>query len=128
MDPVTHFEIPVDDMKRAQKFYQDAFGWTHFAPEGMEGMYEMTMTSETAEDMEPRDRGMIDGALFPREAPDEVPMITVEVDSIDEAVPRIEAAGGEIVVPPAPVASYGRYARFRDSEGNLLSLWEPAEQ
>mgnify|MGYP001070809594 CR=1 FL=1 len=27
MDKVVHFEIPVDSMERAQKFYGDAFGW-----------------------------------------------------------------------------------------------------
>ncbi len=27
MNKVSHFEIPYDDQERAQKFYQDVFGW-----------------------------------------------------------------------------------------------------
>lgn len=27
MDPVVHFEIPVDDAVRAKKFYPSIFGW-----------------------------------------------------------------------------------------------------
>jgi len=27
MNKVSHFEIPYDDQGRAQKFYQDVFGW-----------------------------------------------------------------------------------------------------
>lgn len=128
MDPVTHFEIPVDDMKRAQKFYADAFGWTSSAPPGMEGEYEMAMTSETAEDMLPEQRGRIGGAFYTREEPDAGTLITIEVDSVDEALKRVEEAGGEIVQPKSNVMDYGFYARFRDSEGNLVSLWERAEQ
>ena len=26
-DPIVHFEIPADDVERAQKFYTEAFGW-----------------------------------------------------------------------------------------------------
>ncbi|MGI5819270.1 MAG: VOC family protein [Armatimonadota bacterium] len=127
MDPVTHFEIPVDDMKRAEKFYEDAFGWTAQAPPGMEGAYAMAMTSETGDDMRPRERGRIDGAFYPREEPDAGTLVTVEVDSIDEALKRVEEAGGEVVQPKSEVMDYGFYARFRDSEGNLLSLWESAQ-
>ncbi len=127
MDPVTHFEIPVDEMKRAQRFYEEAFGWTYMAPkEGMEGEYEMAMTSETADDHKPAERGRIDGALFVRDDSCAGPMITVNVENIDEAVQRIAAAGGEIVIAPRDANGLGRYARFRDTEGNVMSLWESA--
>lgn len=26
-DPIVHFELPADDVERAQKFYKDIFGW-----------------------------------------------------------------------------------------------------
>lgn len=28
MNRVVHFEIQADDLDRAQKFYEDVFGWT----------------------------------------------------------------------------------------------------
>ena len=34
MDKVTSFNIPVNDMKRAKKFYGDIFGWV-LTPTGM---------------------------------------------------------------------------------------------
>ena len=27
MDPVQHFQIPIDNVERAKKFYSDVFGW-----------------------------------------------------------------------------------------------------
>lgn len=52
-------------------------------------------------------------------------MITVEVPSLDEALERVQAAGGKVVLPRMDTGGYGWYARVRDSEGNLISLWEP---
>ncbi len=36
MDKVVHFEIPADDLARAQKFYQSVFGWKMDAVPDME--------------------------------------------------------------------------------------------
>jgi hypothetical protein len=51
-------------------------------------------------------------------------VITIGVDSIDQHVPRIEAAGGTLVVPKGEVPEMGYYAYFTDTEGNLMGLWE----
>ena len=126
MDPVTHFEIPTDDMDRAEEFYAEAFGWKKMVPEGMEGDYEMALTSEFGENMEPEEPGRIHGAFYNREKPDAGTLITIEVDSIDEALQRIQKAGGEVAMPKQQTGEWGYYARFRDSEGNLMSLWESA--
>jgi|LSQX01.1.fsa_nt_gb predicted enzyme related to lactoylglutathione lyase len=127
MNAVTHFEIPVDDFKRAQEFYADAFDWTNSAPPGMEGRYEMLMTTEVGETYRPTRPGRINGALYPRENPDADVMITVEVPSVDEALDRVEAAGGEVVMPKMDFGGHGWYARFRDTEGNIVSLWRANE-
>ena len=36
MDKVVHFEIPADDLGRAQKFYKSGFGWNMDQFPGME--------------------------------------------------------------------------------------------
>ena len=62
MNKVVHFEIPYDDQERAQKFYQDVFGWqiTKFA--GMD--YHIATTTETDETtMKPKESGAINGAF-----------------------------------------------------------------
>jgi len=125
MDPVTHFEIPTDDMKRAEKFYADAFGWTTSAPPGMEGEYEMAMTAESGEDWMPLERGRIHGAFYRRQEPDAGTLISVEVEDIDAALERVKTAGGEVAMAKDKVMDYGWYARIRDSEGNLIVLWQP---
>jgi uncharacterized protein len=52
------------------------------------------------------------------------PVITIDVDGIDDALSRIEAAGGSTVTPRTPIPGMGAFAYFKDSEGNVLGLWE----
>ena len=54
----SHFEIPVDDPDRAEKFYASVFGWTFQRFDGAPEYYGMTNTG----DGEPG----INGALFQR--------------------------------------------------------------
>jgi hypothetical protein len=42
--PIWHFEIPVDDLERAKKFYQGLFGW-QIVDTGSEG-YHLIQTGE----------------------------------------------------------------------------------
>jgi membrane protein DedA with SNARE-associated domain len=37
---IVHFEIPADDVARAQKFYKQAFGWKISDPWKMTGLFE----------------------------------------------------------------------------------------
>jgi predicted enzyme related to lactoylglutathione lyase len=52
------------------------------------------------------------------------PVITVGVPSIDDSVKRIEEAGGSVVTPRTEIPGMGAFAYFKDTEGNLLGLWE----
>jgi predicted enzyme related to lactoylglutathione lyase len=36
MDKVEHFEIPADELEKAQKFYRSVFGWIMEVVPGME--------------------------------------------------------------------------------------------
>ena len=46
--------------------------------------------------------------------------------SIDEALRRVEAAGGKTVTEKMPVGEMGFAGYFADTEGNLIGLWENA--
>jgi uncharacterized protein len=72
----------------------------------------------------PTEGGAINGGLRPRAAETPTPRIVIEVDSIEEALKRIEAEGGSIVSPRAEMPGMGAYAYFKHTEGNLLGLWE----
>ena len=52
----THFEIPVDDADRAEKFYGSVFGWTFQRFPGAPMYYGMANTGDT--------QPGINGALF----------------------------------------------------------------
>ncbi len=124
MDKVVHFEIPTDDLDRAKSFYASAFEWQLQDVDFGGGIYTTVTTVATDEKMMPTEPGAINGGMMQRSADTSSPVITVGVDSIDDALERIEAAGGSVVTPRTEVPNMGAFAYFKDSEGNVLGLWE----
>ncbi len=126
MDKVVHFEVPADDMKRAQKFYSEVFGWGINELPGME--YTIVQTMEMDEKQMPKESGAINGGMFKREEAKKYPVITIDVASIDEVLKTIETKGGKMFQERMPVGDMGFTAYFTDSEGNLMGLWETAKK
>ena len=122
---VVHFEVPFSDGERARGFYRQAFGWQ--LNEIPEMKYTMVSTGPTAETGMPTEPGYIGGGMFERE-PDfpQGPVITIDVDSIDDALETIRSLGGEPVSEKQPVGEMGFAAYFKDTEGNIMGLWESA--
>jgi len=121
---VVHFEIPADDPARAQDFYRSLFDWTVNAMPGMG--YALLSTTATDEHGTPSEPGAINGGMLKRQAPVTTPVITIEVDDIDETLDSIASKGGSAVRAKMPVGDMGFAAYFTDSEGNLMGLWENA--
>jgi predicted enzyme related to lactoylglutathione lyase len=121
---VTHFEIPVDDMARAQAFYRDAFGWQISDVPDLD--YALVRTTRTGEDGRPAEPGAINGGLLPRGEPTEHPIVTISVDDVESALATIERLGGTPVVGRTPVGAMGFAGYARDTEGNVIGLWESA--
>jgi uncharacterized protein len=119
MDKVVHFEIPFDDQKRASKFYSGIFGWELFDLPEME--YVMVHAAETDKDNMVTDKGAINGGMFQRNKEAKAPIVVIGVDSIDETVKKVLAAGGKLVTPKQKIPN-GHYARVSDSEGNVIGL------
>jgi predicted enzyme related to lactoylglutathione lyase len=124
---VVHFEIPFDDGDRARSFYREAFGWN--VMEMPEMSYTMASSGPTSDQGMPSEPGFINGGMFERsdQWPASGPVITVDVDSIDEALVTIEKLGGSTVTAKQPVGDMGFAAYFKDPEGNLMGLWETAQ-
>lgn len=124
MDSVVHFEIPADDTARAQKFYQDVFGWKvdKVPAENME--YFMAYTTPVDDKYMPTAAGAINGGLMKRSAPGETPVIVVSVANLDEALVKAKAAGATVVMPKMIVMDMGLYARIKDTEGNTIGVWQ----
>ena len=125
MDKVVHFEIPVDDTARAREFYGSAFGWDlNEADMGGGNIYTTVTTTAIDESTRlPTEPGAINGGLTQRTADTPTPVITIGVDSIDESLKKVEAGGGSIVQPRTEIPA-GAFAYFKDSEGNVVGLWE----
>jgi predicted enzyme related to lactoylglutathione lyase len=51
-------------------------------------------------------------------------VLTVDVESIDDSLKQIESAGGSTVTPRTEIPGMGAFAYFKDSEGNVVGLWE----
>ena len=124
MDKVVHFEITADDLGRAKEFYGSIFGWDLRDMEFGPDTYTTVTTVPVDDKMMPTEPGAINGGMMERSADIPSPVITVNVDSIDDALKRIEAAGGSVVQPRQEIPNMGAFAYFRDTEGNTLGLWE----
>lgn len=122
-----HFEIPADNVERAQKFYSKVFGWK------INPMPEMDYTILQTVDLDqktmmPKEVGAINGGMFKRKESDDSVMVTIGVDDIDQALKGIEKAGGKTVTKKTSVGDMGFTAYFKDTEGNIVGLWQNAEE
>jgi predicted enzyme related to lactoylglutathione lyase len=122
MDKVVHFEIPVEELERAQKFYKNVFGWKMESLPGME--YIMIRTSEVDEKGMPKEKGAINGGMLKRQQPVTSPIITIGVQDIEGAMKNVKKMGGEIVRGKIQLGEFGYAAYFKDPEGNIIGLWQ----
>ena len=126
MDKVVHFEIPVDDAARAKEFYRSIFDWD-LTDNDMGGgnIYTTVVTTPIDQQTQtPTEPGGINGGFMERTPGTPTPVITIGVDAIDEALKKVEAGGGSVVQPRTEIPNMGAFAYFKDSEGNVLGLWE----
>ena len=72
----------------------------------------------------PTEPGAINGGMMQRDERTPAPVITIDVDGIDDALKEIEAGGGTTVTPRPAIPGIGAFAYFKDPEGNVMGLWE----
>jgi predicted enzyme related to lactoylglutathione lyase len=120
---VVHFEIPFDDGDRAREFYQTVFGWQMMPMPEMS--YTMAMTGPSG-DEGPTESGFINGGMMQRGGDFTGPNLVIDVPNIDDALAEVDKAGGSTVVARQAVGDMGFTAYFKDTEGNLVGLWETA--
>ncbi len=121
---VVHFEIPADDVERAQSFYQEAFGWQITPMPDMN--YTLIGTTATDETGAPTEPGAINGGMMQRQGRFTAPVVTIETDDIDGKLQEVEKLGGSIVEPKMAVGEMGFAGYFADPEGNVVGLWQNA--
>ncbi len=126
MNPVVHFEMPAEDRKRMADFYTNVFGWqTQMLGEEM-GSYVVVSTTETGADGRPKMPGAINGGFFVKSADNAAPSVVVAVEDIKAHAARVSAAGGKVLGEPVEIPGIGWYLSFIDTEGNRVSMLQPA--
>ncbi len=117
---IRHFAVQADDVERARRFYEEAFGWT-FEPWGPPDFYLIRTGPEG-------DRGL-QGALQRRQEPLDGSgargfECTIGVGDLDDALGLIAKHGGKVVSAPYTIEGVGRLAFFHDTEGNRVGLMQ----
>ena len=128
-----HFEVYVDDIERAKKFYADVFGWAFQDLGEKYGGYVLVYPGGEITPGMPSTG--INGGMMKRPGPapsdDKAApnafVCTTVVDDVDETVAKAEAAGARVDIAPNDVPGVGRMAYIRDSEMNLVGLLKPLE-
>lgn len=125
---VVHFEIPLDNVERGHKFYPETFGWHVKGVPGMD--YAMVQTTESDERGVPGAGGTINRGLAKRKEPVLHPVSTILGEGITRAEKAIEEHGGKIVRKKRPIGdgSMGFTAYFKESEGNIMGLYQRPEE
>jgi predicted enzyme related to lactoylglutathione lyase len=110
------FELPVNDLDRATRFYETVLG-TPLRREVFNG---------TPMAIFPYGEGGVGGALLKsanRKPGSEGSLVYLDAsDKLDACLARVEKAGGAIALPRTAIGENGFIALVRDSEGNLFGL------
>lgn len=131
MDPVYTFDLPVDDMNRAQKFYGEVFGWKIAPVPGSGGNYHSAITVLSDENGEPEVPGGINGGFYQRGTHGLTgTFFEINVSSISRArhLKKIEKAGGTSMLPKGRISNLGFFAAIQGTEGNIIGLWEDVKK
>lgn len=126
MDRVCHFEVPYSDKARAEKFYQSVFGW-QLMPAPGDMPYTFAITTPMDEQMQPKQAGGINGGMYERssEGGSGSPVVVIEVESCEQRIKDVQAAGGAHVLGPTEIPGMGIYGQVKDPEDNIIGLWQP---
>lgn len=128
MGRLVHFEVHVDNMERATKFYGEVFGWKFEDWTDYAGMpYFGAVTGDANEPG-------INGALMQRRGPApeaNQPMngfsCTMGVEDYDSTEKLIFEHGGKVAVPKYALPGMAWQGYYLDTEGNVFGIHQADE-
>lgn len=116
-------DLGTTDVEGAKAFYSGLFGWT-FEDLPMDMGMAYTMFSKDG-------KAVAGGGPLPQEiAARGEPsrwQSYINVDSVDETVAKVEAAGGGVMIPAMDVMTSGRMAFITDPAGGAIGLWQAGD-
>lgn len=117
-NPVVWFEIAATDLERAKKFYSEVFQLEmQYVDMPDSPMYMMGSSAEGI--------AGASGALV--KSDDNIPSTSGTIvyfycDDVAVEASRVEAAGGNLIVPKTSLGEFGFMAMFIDTEGNKVGM------
>ena len=119
---VKHFAVHANDIERARRFYESAFGWA-FRPWGPPNFYLI----QTGPD---HDRGL-QGALQERTTPLTGTGVssyecTIGVENLADTTAKITQAGGKLLSQPYTIEGVGELVFIEDTENNRVGVMQYA--
>ncbi|MCA0172910.1 VOC family protein [Bacillus sp. RAR_GA_16] len=128
MGRLVHFEIHVDDMDRAKRFYGEIFGWTFEDWSEYAGMPYLGVTTGSDDQLG------INGALMQRQGPPPEPnqpvngyACTMGVEDYDTIEAKILEHGGVVALPKYALPGMAWQGYYKDTEGNIFGVHQPDE-
>ena len=122
-NPIAHFDICVEDLPRARRFYERVFGW-RFEAWGPPDFY--LIHTGTSDDpgihgsMSKRERAVTGQGRVGFEC-------TISVDDLGPIKKAILSNGGKITFDEYEIVGVGRMIRFEDTEGNSVCAMRYAD-
>ena len=113
---VNWFEIPASDYERAKKFYESILATELIPSEDMKG-FQMGMFPA----QDGIGGGVIQGKGYVPSAEGSIVYLNAG-DDLNVVLDRVEAAGGQVILPKTSIGENGYFAFFKDSEGNKVGL------
>lgn len=116
-NPVGYFEIPVNDLERATRFYEIVFGFKieRTRIDGLEmGVF------PSGQDVQGITGALVKGDTY-------VPAkdgsrLYFNTQNIDETLAKVLSQGGSVLYPKTSIGQLGWVAEFEDVEGNCIAL------
>lgn len=111
---INWIEIQSKDSAGSAKFFGTVFGWEF--GEMMPGYQTFTTSAGM--------QGVSGGFGEGENGPSQPQLVYVSVDSIEDALAKVEANGGKTVLPKMALPNdYGHIAHFSDPSGITWGLW-----
>jgi predicted enzyme related to lactoylglutathione lyase len=117
-NPIVYVEIPVTDLERASRFYEEVFQFS-LESTTVDG-YPMALFP-AAPGSSGASGALVKGDVYiPSKSG---PIVYFGTENISHALERVRKAGGKILYPEKRLDGLGSVAEFEDSEGNRIALF-----
>lgn len=117
MPTIVHFDLPVDNVERAKKFYEKLFGWKF-------NQVPMPVPFYLIETKDLNGNPGVGGGMGERRLPEQSTMNYIGVPSVEEYIAKVKELGGNIIMQKTAVPGWGYLAICVDTENNTFGLWQ----